>query len=112
MNNIADCAGALKFPSNYVPMDAEEMEYLDGGWSGQQVLKNVTGIIAVFSLGYAGSAFQKFVAANKGLGYVEMLAKCGTTLWNFIKVAPLQLKLIIGVCTAATLYALGQWDIF
>lgn len=31
------------------------------GWSGRQVLKNVCGILAVFSLGYAGVAFRHFV---------------------------------------------------
>lgn len=45
-------------------MDRDEMEYVDGGWSMNQVVKNITGLIAVFSIGYAGSALQKFAAAE------------------------------------------------
>lgn len=65
--------GALVMPSSYAVMDNEEKMYVEGGWSGKQVLKNVCGIIAVFSLGYAGAAFRNFVAANKGLSYGKML---------------------------------------
>ena len=105
--------GALVMPSNYAMMDEEEMMYVEGGkWSGRQVLRNVCGIIAVFSLGYAGAAFRNFVAANKGLSYGKMLLKAGVTLLNFIKAAPWQVKVLIGVSTAVTLYALGTSDLF
>lgn len=104
--------GTIIMPSSYAVMDNEEKMYVEGGWSGKQVLKNVCGIIAVFSLGYAGAAFRNFVAANKGLSYGKMLLKAGAALWNFIKAAPWQVKVVIGVSTAATLYALGTWDLF
>lgn len=105
--------GALVMPNSYAVMSEDEMMYVEGGkWSGQQVLKNVCGIIAVFSLGYAGAAFKSFVAANKGLSYGKMLLKAGATLWKFIKAAPWQVKLVIGASTTATLYALGSWDLF
>ena len=96
--------GALVLPSSYAVMDEEEMCYTEGGWSGRQVLKNVCGILAVFSLGYAGAAFRHFVEKNKGLSYGRML--------RFIKAVPWQVKVAIGVCTAATLYALGSYDLF
>ena len=76
--------GALVMPSNYAVMDSDEMTYVNGGWSGKQVLRNVTGMIAVFSLGYAGAAFRNFVVANKGLSYGKMLVKAGVTLAKFI----------------------------
>lgn len=99
-------------PSSHAIVSNDEMEYVDAGWSGRQVLKNVCGIVAAFSLGYAGSAFRAFAAANTGLSYGKMLLKCGVTLWNFIKVCPWQVKVGIGAATAATLYALGEWDMF
>ena len=104
--------GALVLPSRYAVMDEEEMCYTEGGWSGRQVLKNVCGILAVFSLGYAGAAFRHFVEKNKGLSYGRMLSKAGGTLLRFIKAVPWQVKVAIGVCTAATLYALGSYDLF
>lgn len=104
--------GALVMPSNYAVMNEEEMTYVEGGWSGQQVLRNVCGLIAAFSLGYAGSAFRSFVVANKGLSYSKMLLKAGAALVNFIRFTPWQVKLIVGTCAAATLYALGQFDLF
>lgn len=41
-----------------------------------------------------------------------MLSKAGGTLLRFIKAVPWQVKVAIGVCTAATLYALGSYDLF
>ncbi len=41
-----------------------------------------------------------------------MLSKAGGTLLRFIKAVPWQVKVTIGVCTAATLYALGSYDLF
>ena len=41
-----------------------------------------------------------------------MLSKAGGTLLRFIKAVPWQVKVTIGVCTAATLYASGAYDLF
>ncbi len=104
--------GALVMPKNYAVVNNEEMEYVDGGWSGRQVLKNVIGMTACFSLGYIGNAFAAFVRANQGLSYGKLLAKCGVAAWNFIKALPWQAKVVVGVALGATIWALGQYDLW
>lgn len=84
------------------------MEYVDGGWSMNQVVKNITGLIAVFSIGYAGSALQKFAAANRGLSFSQFLAKAGTAVVNFIRFAPPYVQLACGVGLTATIIAIGS----
>lgn len=105
--------GALVMPSSYAVMDEEEMTYVEGGgWSGKQVLRNVTGMIAVFSLGYAGAALRSFVAAHQGLSYGRMLIEAALAVKNFLAVAPLQVKITVGLSVAATIYALGAYDLW
>ncbi len=60
------------------------MEYVDGGWSMNQVVKNITGLIAVFSIGYAGSALQKFAAANRGLSFSQFSYSVAGTVSSVI----------------------------
>ena len=42
--------GALVMPKNYAVVNNEKMEYVDGGWSGRQVLKNVIGNLLLIRL--------------------------------------------------------------
>ena len=77
-----------------------------------QVFKNICGLIAVFSLGYAGASLKSFVAANRGLSYTQFLAKAGAAAWNFIRYAPWQVKVICGASILATAFALGEFDVY
>lgn len=62
---------ALQFPSSYVVMDAEEMEYLDGGAASSKMLvDNLTGLW--YSCSQASRALRM---GGYSLGYIASLAK-------------------------------------
>lgn len=51
--------GALVMPSNYAVINENEMEYVEGGWSGKTFARNLAGCLTIIS----------------GIGYI--LEKCG-----------------------------------
>lgn len=61
----------LQMPSNYVPMDAEEMEYLDGGlYFNNSQVKNIVVAIGASTAGSVGA-----IAASVKVSAVLLAAK-------------------------------------
>lgn len=104
--------GALVMPSSYAMMDEEEMSYVEGGWSMDQMLQNLFGLTACFSLGYVGNALINFTKANMGMGLGQFIVEMGSTAWHFVKCLPWQLQVLTGFSIAAVVYSLGEFDIF
>ena len=75
-------ACALQFPSNYVLMDTEEMEYLDGGgwqtYKGADALRQLT-VMAGQAFGYYGTSVRLgqvcLATAATGWGLVLAMAQ-------------------------------------
>lgn len=73
MNTYANGTCAMKFPSSYVSMDAEEMTYVDGGangfWNSRSTVAAVIDIaLAVYTCGVSLAslkALRTFLKKNK-----------------------------------------------
>ena len=103
---------ALQMPTNYVEIDRDEMEYVDGGWDPRIVLKNAVGMTAVAGLAWVGNAITSFVRANPNLGLGTYIVKIGGTALRAFWALPLWAKALCVATAASMVYALGTWDIF
>ena len=97
MNTYANGTCALQFPSSYILMDAEEMEYVDGGkYYGVNLsakkcnqlaydLTVIGGVLTVSSLACKGLALiPGFQAAVAGVAcYGALATAAGLTSWFF-----------------------------
>lgn len=102
----------LVLPNNYVELEQEEMMYLDGGWSGYTVARNLWNLAA---MGWAGALLVgagnvMWNAAKSGVSFWGAVAKVGYAAKEAFALLPLWAKIAVGVGTAATIWALGTWE--
>ena len=86
--------------------------YLDGGWSVQQVGKNLTGLAAVVGMAGVANFIRGVIKDNPGIGFWALVAKTGTSAKVAFVLLPTWAKIgTLGV-GATVIFALGTWDIF
>ena len=108
---------ALQMPSNYVVMDAEEMEYLDGGAPSCKTLaNNLKGLWLsseearrAFKLaGYTLSYFTRIAAMSYTVVAAGIAAQLGVTLGSI----NLVLGIIAAACAVGVVYYLSTNRVF
>lgn len=109
---------ALVMPSNYVVMDSNEMEYVDGGasWSGKRFVRNLAGFVTIVA--GVGYILDKACPDWHLLGAYGFAAVCGKLSGVMIsigvKVATVNAVAagILLVGGVAAVYTLGKVDVF
>ena len=104
--------GALVMPNSFALVTEDEMEYIDGGWSGGLVLQNLWGLVSNIGLNVAADSLIRYVSGNTQLNYGKMLAQAATKVAKWIWALPVWAKLLVAGGTGAALWALGTWRIF
>lgn len=105
--------GALVMPSNFVPVESDEMEYIGGGWSASVLENNVIGL-----LGKGGSRALSVISWGMVSAMAEYTyaAACVQFGYRIVSVVSMVGGIIAGVIaalavTAAVLY-LGDNRVF
>lgn len=112
MNTYANGTAALQFPSNYVLMDAEEMEYVDGGWSGTVFANNLVGIwnkTAGARHALRGSGFSyAFLASTATMSYSYIVGSIAAKLMVALSTINFVVAAIASLAAASTISYLGN----
>ena len=76
------------------------------------IITNILGIVALFSIWYAGKAIAKFVESNRDLTYRRLMIEGISTFVKYFMAASLAVKTMIIIGFSCTVYALGTFDLF
>lgn len=92
---------ALQLPNSFVEVDREEMEYVDGGWSGTVFKNNMVGICNKYApsgaFRYAGGA----AAISTSWTYWTTVSKVGAAVGETVAAAAAVVSGPVGVALGA-----------
>lgn len=107
--------GNLVMPSNYVVVNADEMEYVEGGFSWSTLGKSLKNLINKYSFAKCalmGSGITMVTIAKIAAGSATYLYATIATTLGSIACANWVVGLVIGVSAVTAIYVMGTWECF
>lgn len=102
----------LSLPMNYVELEQEEMMYLDGGWSINQVVRNCVGLASVAGLAWVADSIKTVARENPELNFWGLTGKVSVTAAKAFWALPWWAKVAGLGAGAATIWAMGEYDLW